>query len=272
MYRFTGADRAVALLILALAGLGFLILVGPVVVVLVTSFTSSRALQFPPPGFTLQWYRELFDPERSAQIHIAAGNSLLVATLTAVVATSLATAAALAIARTRAGWAKLAEGAFMAPLVLPGIAFGLAALMFFSWLRQPPSLALLVAGHAMIAAPFALRTVGASAAGLDPALLESSAALGAGPWRTFRRVTLPLIMPGVAAGAFLAFVSSLDNVPVSLFLASAQTDMLPIRLWGMMESALDVRVAAASGVLVALAFILLLAMDRAVGLARRMSG
>ncbi len=272
MHRFTGSDRALALLILALAGCGLLILVGPVIVVLVTSFTSSRALQFPPPGFTLQWYRELFDPARSAQIHIAAGNSLMVAVLTAVVATSLATAAALAITRSRAGWARVAEGGFMAPLVLPGIAFGLASLMFFSWLRQPPSLALLVAGHAMIAAPFALRTVGASAAGLDPALLESSAALGAGPWRTFRRVTLPLILPGVAAGAFLAFVSSLDNVPVSLFLASAQTDMLPIRMWGMMETALDVRVAAASGVLVAVAFVLLLAMDRAVGLARRMSG
>jgi len=257
MHRFTGGDRFLALLILGLAGLGFLILVGPVVVVLITSFTSSRALQFPPPGFTLQWYRELFDAERSAQIHVAAGNSLLVAVLTAVVATTLSTAAALAIARSRATWARVAEGGFMAPLVLPGIAFGLAALMFFSWLRQPPSLALLVAGHAMIAAPFALRTVGASAAGLDPALLESSAALGAGPWRTFRRVTLPLIMPGVAAGAFLA---------------SAQTDMLPIRLWGMMETALDVRVASASGVLVAVAFILLLVMDRAVGLARRMTG
>lgn len=272
MHRFTGADRLLALVILALAGVGLLVLVGPVLVVLVTSFTSSRALQFPPPGFTLQWYRELFDPVRSAQIHVAAGNSLLVAALTAMVATTLSTAAALAIARSRAGWARVAEGGFMAPLVLPGIAFGLAALMFFSWLRQPPSIVLLVAGHAMIAAPFALRTVGASAAGLDPALLESSAALGAGPWRTFRRVTLPLIMPGVAAGGFLAFVSSLDNVPVSLFLSSARTDMLPIRMWGMMETALDVRVAAASGVLVALAFILLLVMDRAVGLARRMTG
>ena len=77
---------------------------------------------------------------------------------------------------------------------------------------------------------------------------------------------------GVAAGAFLAFVSSLDNVPVSLFLTSANTDMLPIRLWGMMETALDVRLAAASGVLVAAAFVLLLVMERAVGLAKRMSG
>jgi len=76
----------------------------------------------------------------------------------------------------------------------------------------------------------------------------------------------------VAAGGFLAFISSLDNVPVSLFLSSAETDMLPIRLWGMMESSLDVRVAAASGVLVAVAFLLLLVMDRAVGLVRRMAG
>jgi putative spermidine/putrescine transport system permease protein len=271
MHRLTGQDRLLALLIIALAVIGFLILVGPVVIVVLTSFTTSQALRFPPPGLTLRWYHELFDPVRSAAIHRAAGNSLLVAALTSIVATSLATGAALAITRSRAAWARFAEAGFLAPLVLPGIAFGLAALMFFSWLRQPPSLFLLVAGHAMIAAPFALRTVGASAAGLDPALLESSAALGAGPWRTFRRVILPLIMPGVAAGAFLAFVSSLDNVPVSLFLSSAQTDMLPIRLWGMMETALDVRVAAASGVLVAGAFILLLVMDRAVGLARRMS-
>ncbi|MDB5411869.1 MAG: putative transporter, permease protein [Rubritepida sp.] len=271
MHRLTGADRLVALVIIALAAIGFLILVGPVLIVLVTSFTSSRALRFPPPGLTFRWYLELFDPVRSAQIHVAALNSLLVATLTAISATALATGAALAVARTRAGWARFAEGAFLAPLVLPGIAFGLASLMFFSWLHQPPSLLLLVAGHTMIATPFALRTVGASAAGMDAALLESSAVLGASPWRTFRRVVLPLIMPGVAAGAFLSFVSSLDNVPVSLFLSSAQTDMLPIRLWGMMETALDVRVAAASGVLVTGAFVLLLVMDRAVGLTRRMS-
>ena len=271
MHRFSGGDRLLAGSILGLAGLAILVLVGPVLIVLITSFTTSQALRFPPPGLTLRWYQELFDPVRSAQIHRAAGNSLLVAALTAGFATALATAAALALARARVGWARAAEAAFMAPLVLPGIAFGLAALMFFSWLRLPPSLWLLVAGHAMIAAPFALRSVGASAAGLDPALLESSAVLGASPWRGFRRVTLPLIMPGVAAGAFLAFVSSLDNVPVSLFLASAQTDMLPIRLWGMMETALDVRVAAASGVLVTVVFVLLLVMDRAVGLVRRMS-
>jgi putative spermidine/putrescine transport system permease protein len=129
-----------------------------------------------------------------------------------------------------------------------------------------------VAGHLIVVAPFVLRTVGASLSQLDPALLDASRSLGAGPVRTFRRVTLPLIAPGIAAGAFLAFMASVDNVPVSLFLSSARTDMLPIRMWGMMESTLDVRVAAVSGTLIFAAFVLMLAMERLTGLTRRMRG
>ena len=138
----------------------------------------------------------------------------------------------------------------MSPLVLPGLAFGLAALMYFTLLGFRPSLELIIAGHLVVVTPFVLRTVGASLSQLDPALLDASASLGAGPLRTFGRITLPLIAPGIAAGAFLAFMASVDNVPVSLFLSSARTDMLPIRMWGMMESTLDVRVAAVSGTLI----------------------
>ena len=87
-----------------------------------------------------------------------------------------------------------------------------------------------------------------------------------------RRVTLPLIAPGIFAGAFLAFMASIDNVPVSLFLSTARTDMLPIRMWGMMESALDVRIAAVAGVLILASLILMIVMDRLTGLTKRMSG
>jgi putative spermidine/putrescine transport system permease protein len=117
-----------------------------------------------------------------------------------------------------------------------------------------------------------LRTVGASLSQLDPALLDASRSLGAGPFRTFHRITLPLIAPGIAAGAFLAFMGSVDNVPVSLFLSSARTDMLPIRMWGMMESTLDVRVAAVSGTLVIATLLLMLLMERLTGLTRRLRG
>ena len=119
--------------------------------------------------------------------------------------------------------------------MLPTLAYGFAALMFFSLLGFRPSIPLLVIGHAVVIAPFVFRTTMASLSQLDPSLLESSASLGAGRFTTFRRITLPLIAPGIAAGAFLAFIASIDNVPVSLFLSNARTDMLPIRMWGMME-------------------------------------
>ena len=270
-WRMRPGDLPLAAVIAMLAALALVVLVGPVLVVVVTSFSTSAALRFPPPGLTLRWYGELFDPARSQVIQAAALNSVVVALLAAALATALATAAALAIARSPARWARFADGAFMLPLIMPGIAFGLAALMFASWIGFRPSLPLLAVTHAIVITPYVLRTTAAAAAGLDPAWLDASSVLGASPWMTFRRVVLPSIRSGVLAGAFLAFVSSLDNVPVSLFLGSAQTDMLPIRMWGMMENSLDVRVAAISGLLVGFSFVVLLLMDRVVGLTRRLS-
>ena len=175
-----------------------------------------------------------------------------------------------ALAGKRGAWARGLENGFLGPLVLPTLAYGFAALMFFSLLGFRPSIPLLVIGHAVVIAPFVFRTTMASLTQLDPSLLESSASLGAGRFTTFRRITLPLIAPGIAAGAFLAFIASIDNVPVSLFLSNARTDMLPIRMWGMMELTLDVRVAAASGVLIASVVVLVVLMERLVGLSRRM--
>jgi putative spermidine/putrescine transport system permease protein len=100
--------------------------------------------------------------------------------------------------------------------------------MLFSLLGFRAWLPLLMIGHAVVIAPFVFRTTLASLSQVDPALLESSASLGAGRFTTFRRVNLPLIAPGIAAGAFLSF-ASIDSVPVSLFLSNAHTDMLPIR-------------------------------------------
>ena len=150
------------------------------------------------------------------------------------------------------------RGGFLLPLILPTLAYGLATLMFFSLLGFRPSLNLLIIGHFIVIAPFIFRTTLASLSQLEPSLLEGSASLGASRFYTFRRVTLPIIAPGIVAGAFLAFIASLDNVPVSLFLSNARTDMLPIRMWGMIESTLDVRVAAISGVLIAASVVLMI--------------
>jgi putative spermidine/putrescine transport system permease protein len=263
-------DLSYSLVIGGIAILAVLIIVSPVVIALMISFTEGRSLKFPPTGFSFGWYEQLFDATKSGQIHRAAGNSLEVAALSTLIGVVLATLAALGLARNRARSARVADNLFMSPLVLPGIAFGLAALVYFSTLGFRPSLNLMIAGHLIVTMPFILRTTTASLSQLDPALLDSSQSLGASWFYTLRRVTLPLIFPGIAAGAFLAFMASIDNVPVSLFLSNARTDTLPIRMWGMMESTLDVRVAAVSGVLIAAAFVLMLIMEWTVGLTRRM--
>src|SRR5262249_36504198 len=202
----------------------------------------------------------------------AAMNSLEVALIAMASATVLATLASVGLARRRGAWVRAVDTFFMSPMILPMLAFGLAALMYFTFMGFRPSLGLIALGHVVVVAPLVLRTTSASLSQLDPALLESSASLGAGWLYTFRRVTLPVIAPGIVAGAFLAFVASLDNVPVSLFLAGPRSDMLPIRMWGMMESMLDVRVAAVSGVLIGTVLALMLVMERVVGLTRRLRG
>jgi putative spermidine/putrescine transport system permease protein len=270
--RTTWTDRSYSLTIGVLATVALFILVAPVAVVLLTSLTTSASLRFPPPSLSSRWYIALFDTVQSRHIHTAAYNSLWVASMATLAATLLAVPAALSIARLRTPAARSLETAFLAPLVLPTLAYGLATLMFFTLLGYRPSLWLLTIGHLVVITPFVFRTTVASLTQLDPVLLESSASLGAGRFYTFRRVTLPLIAPGIIAGAFLAFIASIDNVPVSLFLSNARTDMLPIRMWGMIESNLDVRVAAVSGVLIAVVVVLLLLMDRLVDLTRRMSG
>jgi putative spermidine/putrescine transport system permease protein len=270
--RKTVSDRSYDIVIGGLACLAIAILVLPVAIVLLTSFTTSASLKFPPPSLSTKWYEALFDPARSRHIHQAAWNSLSVAAIATALAAACAVLAALSISKVRAPSARGLEAVFLSPLILPTLAYGLATLMFFTLLGQRPSLLLLTIGHMIVIAPFIFRTSLASLTQLDPSLLEASLSLGASRFYTFRRVTLPLIAPGIVAGAFIAFVASLDNVPVSLFLSNARTDMLPIRMWGMMESTLDVRVAAISGVLIAAVLALMIILDRLVGLTKRVSG
>lgn len=256
------SDLALRMTIAAVAVAGLVILLAPVVIVLALSFTAAPTLKFPPPAWSLRWYEALLSPSLSGHIHAAALNSVLVALASTGLGILVSLPAALGMRRMPVGRAKAWDLLFTSPLILPLLAYGLAALIFFSAAGLPPSLGLMILGHTVVTAPLVLRTTYASVLQLDPALAESSEVLGASRLFTFRKVTLPLVAPGVAAGAFLAFVFSFDNVPVSLFLSTATTDMLPIRLWGMMEVALDVRVAAVSGLLIIATLLLLLAAER----------
>jgi putative spermidine/putrescine transport system permease protein len=250
-----------------LSAIAMVLLIAPTLIVLITSFTASQSLRFPPDGFSLQWYAALLDAD---QMQRAAWNSFVIAFWTTLLAVVFGTAAALAIARSRSSWLRAADTLFMSPLLLPALAFGFAALIFINKLGFSPNMPFLVLGHVIVCVPFVLRTTLASLSQLDPGLLEASESLGAGRLMTFRRITLPLISSGVGAGAFLAFMASFDNVPVSLFLADERTEVLPIHLWQQIETNLDVRTAAASGLIVIATLVLMALAERFAGLTRQM--
>jgi putative spermidine/putrescine transport system permease protein len=250
-----------------LASIAVVFLIAPTLILLITSFTDSESLKFPPSGYSFRWYAALLDAH---QLLDAAWNSLVVAVWTTVLSVILGVTAALAIGRSRAPWAKALDSLFMSPLLLPALAFGFGALIYFNSIGLAQSMIGLIFGHTAVCVPFVLRNSIAALSQLNPAMQEASESLGAGSLYTFRRVTLPLIAPGVGAGSFIAFMSSFDNVPVSLFLSDARTQMLPIHLWEIIETNLDVRTAAASGVIVVATLVLMILAERFAGLTKQL--
>lgn len=243
-------------------------MVAPVIVSVVMSFTSGMTLKFPPPGLSLQWYARLIDPTYSDQIHVSAWNSVEIALLTVMMAALITVPASYGMVRIRTRLANTLEPILLAPLVLPSLVFGIALLITASLLHIPPSVPLVVTGHVVVFGPLMFRTTASIAAQLDPSLEEASMLFGASRLKTFRRIVLPLLMPGVLAGMFLVFVQSIDNVSMTLFLAPPGTTVLPLRMYAMLEQELDPRIAAISGVLIALSLAALLAVQKLAPLLR----
>ncbi|MBM3573183.1 MAG: ABC transporter permease [Alphaproteobacteria bacterium] len=259
------ASFRLAIGVLSALAIGLLIL--PIVVLLLTSVTSTASLKFPPEGLCLRWYAS---HASARQIQEAAWNSLLVAFWTTSLSILFGAAAALAIGRSGTATARIADALFMSPLLLPALAFGFGALIFFNRIGLRDSVAPLVLGHVIVCVPFVIRNTVAALSHFNPAMLEASLSLGASRFYTFWRVTLPSIGRGIGAGAFIAFMSSFDNIPVSLFLADARTQMLPIHLWELIDNQLDVRTAAAAGVIVIVTLLLMLLVERLAGITRQL--
>ena len=251
-----------------LGALAALLLLAPTVVVLITSFTSGHSLKFPPQSYSARWYLALWND--SPELISAFLLSLKLAAIATAVSVLLAVPAALALARRREAWARSLEAVFLSPLMLPALAIGLSLLMLFNLAGAGLSFPTLAAGHIVLATPYILRTTSASLLQLDGGLLESAHALGASATYAFCSVTLPLISRGIATGAFIGFMYSFDNVAVSLFLSDARSEVLPIRLWHIIDSNLDVRAAAVSGVLIAVTLALMLVMERIAGMSRHL--
>ncbi len=253
-------------------GAGFLVLVyliGPILLALLMSFNSGSTLAFPPKGLSLRWYAALLDPAQSEPIHTAAKNSFETAFAVVALVTLLTAPAAWALARAPRRVVNAVEPILLAPLVLPSLVYALAALLALNLLGLGPSFWAVLIGQSAVFAPLMFRTVLGLAQRMNPALEEASATLGASRVRTFLRISLPGLAPGLFAGAFLVFMQSLDNVSVTLFLGEPGRTMLPLRLFAMLEESLDGRVAAVSGLLILAAVLLLLTLRHLTGRASR---
>jgi putative spermidine/putrescine transport system permease protein len=224
-----------------------LYLVAPVIVVVATAFTTTAYPVFPPQGFTFQWFeRFLGMPEFTEAIR----RSSLLALSSTMVATVLGTFSALSLVRYRFRGREAISAFMLSPILFPTIVFGLALLVFYSRIGLSGSFAGLVIAHSVLTTPFVIRLVIASLAEFDPAVEEASRILGAGWWRTFLQVTLPLIRPGVLAGAVFAFIISFDELVVTLFLAGPDMTTLPVRIYTYVEFSSDPTISAISTMLI----------------------
>jgi putative spermidine/putrescine transport system permease protein len=231
------------LLMAALGALTVFYLLAPTLVIVPMSFTQARILSFPPQGFSFQWYQRMFtDPQWASGMV----NSVQVATLTAILATVLGTLAALGLTRGRFPGRTLVNALALSPLIVPVVVIAIGMFGLFVQWRIAGSLVGLVLAHTALALPFVIVNVGASLRTMDRNLELAAANLGADPRRSFWHVTLPLILPGVLAGAIFAFITSWDEVVIAIFMTSARFRTLPVEMWEQVRQVVDPTVAAVS--------------------------
>ncbi len=237
------------------AGVGYAFLYVPLVIVVAYSFNDSR-LNAEWVGFTFDWYRKLFDNE---EMITAAGNSLLIALVASLVSTVLGTMAGMALYRYKA---RLLSVLVLTPIAIPEILMGVSLLIFFVLLNFTLGLVSVALAHIAFCIGFVAIVVRARLAGLDESLLEAARDCGATPAEAFRYVTLPLIMPGVIAGALMAFTLSIDDFVITFFTAGAGTVTLPLQIYSMIKIAVTPEVNAVSTLLMLLTLALIIVASR----------
>jgi putative spermidine/putrescine transport system permease protein len=240
-------------------------LLAPLVVVVGVSVSESQFIAFPPNGLTLRWYRAVM---RSDAYVAAAALSLQVAVVVTLAATVIGGAAAIALHRRRLPGSEILATFFLSPLVLPTIIYAIGMLMLWSAVFGPVSLLTLALSHTVIALPYVVRTTLAVLAESDPFLEEAARTMGAGRLQRLVHVVVPQCLPGLAAGAFFAFNISFDEAVLSLFLRKPGLTTLPVQIYGQLEFSPDPSVAAVSTIMIGVTVLLILVIDRLLGLQR----
>ncbi|CAD6561779.1 Inner membrane ABC transporter permease protein YdcV [Paraburkholderia kirstenboschensis] len=234
----------------------FLIL--PILAIIPLSFNENSFLVYPIHGFSFRWYHDLFTSTDWAR---AGANSLIVTPIATIVATILGTLAALGLNRASFKGKGLLVAILISPMIVPVIVTGVGMYLLFARWGLAGTYAGLIFGHVVIAAPFVVITVNATLAGFNQNYVRASLSLGASPVRTFFRVTLPIIAPGVISGALFAFATSLDDVVITMFIAGPTQGTLPLQMFIGIRENITPTVAALASIFIVFSSLLLVTME-----------
>ena len=248
-------------------GLFLLFVYAPIVMVVALSFNSNPVNMMIWSGFTFDWYWSIFGyptqlneqtlyVESTDQLLRAVQNSLIVAISTTTISTVLGTMTALALYRYRFRAQRFYQGLLYMPMVMPDIVLGIALLVFFVSVGMSLGHISIIVGHCTFLISYVFVVVSARLAGMDVTLEQASADLGANPWVTFRRITLPQILPGVIGGALLAFIISMDDLVITYFIAGVDSTTLPVFIYGMLRRGVKPEINAIATLMLTLSFVI----------------
>lgn len=252
-----------------LAVAGYIIMLVPILFVVATAFTGGSTLRFPPEGFSLQWFEAALN---YAPFTGALATSLQLAVASTFLALLVGVPATLAIYRGMIPGKGLVEGLFLSPLIIPELVVGLALYQQLIVTFRVDNFPVLLLGHTALLLPYAVRVTGAALAGSEVSLEEAARGLGASPLRAFFTITLPILRPGIFSAALLGFVTSFNNVPLSLLLQSRESSTLPVTMLDYVQQSYDPMVAATSTLILAGTVVIAVIAERTVGFAKIFGG
>ena len=244
-------------------------MLAPILVVCFVAFTPEGYLSFPTDRWSLRWFYAI---ARYPEFVSAFWRSLWLGAISSAIAVAISVPAALAIARYRFPGREAMTALFMSPLMIPHLVLGIAFLRFFTQIGLGGTFAGLVLSHIVVVLPFALRLTLASAVGLDRSIEHAAVSLGASEGVVLRRITLPLVLPGLVSGWALAFINSFDELTMTVFIAAPGTETLPVRMFLYIQDNIDPLVTSVSACVIAVTVVALVILDRAFGLERMLVG
>jgi len=237
----------------------------PFLVIIPSSFTAAGYLAFPPEGFSWKWYAMILDrPEFIDSFW----TSIKLATISAILATVLGTLAAFALSKYKFRGSGFINALMLSPLTVPSLIIGISALLFFTRIGIAGTFMGLLLAHILISIPYVVRLVLTGLSSFDYTLEKAGYMLGAHPLRVFWDITLPLVRPAIASGMIFSFLTSFDNVTVSLFLVAPDTTTLPLAIFSYMQETLDPLVASISSVVILLSLVFIILLEKVYGLER----